>query len=101
MRTRIRLGGAVEVSGHGGAHGRAYRRLAMAVHPDKNQAPDAEAAFKAVRRALDLVRAHESSTTVGHATSATAANVANATAEVCTPPLPLTDRSAAAALSVY
>ena len=68
----------------------------LAVHPDKNQAPDAEAAFKAVRRALDLVRAHESSTTVGHATSATAANVANATAEVCTPPLPLTDRSAAA-----
>ena len=30
---------------------RAYKAKCLAVHPDKNQAPDAEAAFKAVRRA--------------------------------------------------
>ena len=74
---------------------RAYMAECLAVHPDKNHAPDAGAAFTALQRAQKFMCAHVSSTAVGHATGADAANAANATAEVCTPPLPLTDRSTA------
>ena len=63
---------------------RAYKAQCLAVHPDKNQAPDAGAAFTALQRALELMCAHVSSTAVGHDTGADAADAANATAEVCT-----------------
>ena len=83
---------------------RAYKAQCLAVHPDKNHAPEAGAAFAALRRALEeeLMRAHARATTAfDHATGAAdAANAANATAEVCTPPpLPLTDRSAAVSVA--
>ncbi|KAM8990907.1 dnaJ homolog subfamily C member 14 [Ara ararauna] len=38
---------------------RAYRRLAVLVHPDKNQHPRAEAAFKVLRAAWDIVSSPE------------------------------------------
>ncbi|XP_065510501.1 dnaJ homolog subfamily C member 14 isoform X2 [Caloenas nicobarica] len=38
---------------------RAYRRLAVLVHPDKNEHPRAEAAFKVLRAAWDIVSSPE------------------------------------------
>ncbi|NXV52941.1 DJC14 protein, partial [Uria aalge] len=38
---------------------KAYRRLAVLVHPDKNQHPRAEAAFKVLRAAWDIVSSPE------------------------------------------
>ncbi|NXD73644.1 DJC14 protein, partial [Eolophus roseicapillus] len=38
---------------------RAYRRLAVLVHPDKNEHPQAEAAFKVLRTAWDIVSSPE------------------------------------------
>ncbi|NWS47657.1 DJC14 protein, partial [Probosciger aterrimus] len=38
---------------------RAYRRLAVLVHPDKNEHPQAEAAFKVLRAAWDIVSSPE------------------------------------------
>uniref|UniRef100_A0A8V5GZZ6 Uncharacterized protein n=1 Tax=Melopsittacus undulatus TaxID=13146 RepID=A0A8V5GZZ6_MELUD len=40
---------------------RAYRRLAVLVHPDKNEHPQAEAAFKVLRAAWDVVSSPERS----------------------------------------
>ncbi|NXU30507.1 DJC14 protein, partial [Thalassarche chlororhynchos] len=38
---------------------KAYRRLAVLVHPDKNEHPRAEAAFKVLRAAWDIVSSPE------------------------------------------
>uniref|UniRef100_A0A8C3J9R3 J domain-containing protein n=1 Tax=Calidris pygmaea TaxID=425635 RepID=A0A8C3J9R3_9CHAR len=46
---------------------KAYRRLAVLVHPDKNHHPRAEAAFKVLRAAWDIVTLWGGHTTQGEA----------------------------------
>ncbi|NXV78901.1 DJC14 protein, partial [Atlantisia rogersi] len=49
----------VEVTASDAELRKAYRRLAVLVHPDKNKHPRAEAAFKVLRAAWDIVSSPE------------------------------------------